>query len=424
MNDYRIVVNKYNRKGFVSNLYEKKDCIINYDAGLILWMLNSKQIDIRTVQEKQGSFLKKCLELEYIKNNKLNYRISLIDTPWHLKRVQIELTRFCNLSCSYCYSTSGPHQKSKLNITKVKEFIDDAYELGCIWIDFTGGEPLAFKGCFDILRYANKKGIVCSLHTNGTLLNKKTVKKLKEIGIRHVQISLDSHIEQIHDSARGKKGAYNKTIEGIKNCKEENISVQVSVVAHKKNSYNFRETVKFLRNELKVKVLMDRVIKAGKELDANLGLTTSEYYSLIHPLIRPGVSDSKVCDNFISDNLNIEPSCGVAHSFVYITAEGEFALCPTMTSRDRPNIFNSPRLESYTLKEAWNDSDYFIKYRGLNCSNINKCPASSKCGGGCRSNAYIESNILNSPDMLSCNVFKNKNESFYNFADDYKANKL
>jgi radical SAM protein with 4Fe4S-binding SPASM domain len=163
---------------------------------------------------------------------------------------------------------------------------------------------------------------------------------------------------------------------------------------------------------------MDRVIRAGGELSSNVGLTTSEYYALIAPLVKKGIGESKVCDNYVVNDFKVEPFCGVAHSFVYITAEGEFALCPTMTSRDNV-LFCGPTKVTSTLKTAWLSDPYFLRYRGLNCRNTGKCPTASKCGGGCRSNAYIDTGELDSPDFLSCNLHKNSSTTFVDFASLY-----
>ncbi|MFB9777510.1 hypothetical protein [Brevibacterium otitidis] len=37
----------------------------------------------------------------------------------HLKRVQVEALLTCNLSCSYCYSTSGPGRRERLSHDEV-----------------------------------------------------------------------------------------------------------------------------------------------------------------------------------------------------------------------------------------------------------------------------------------------------------------
>lgn len=423
--EYRVTLNVSKKETLLSGLFRNLDARFNSDAGVLLSLLSQRQISIEDFSQSYPQFFSECIKNNWITGEgEPNYHISVIDTEYHLKRIQIELTRLCNLSCPYCYSVSGPSQKTRLTTEKIFEFIDDAYDLGCIWVDFTGGEPLAYKGWDTVLKYANAKGLVCSLHTNGTLLTESNVDKLKNIGIRHIQTSLDSHKAEVHDSSRRMKGAFEKTLRGIKRCQDIGISTKISIVAHTGNKDHYVDAVKYFREVVGSKVLIDRVIKAGGELSVGVGLSTREYFNLIQPIIRDGVVEAKVCDNFVVNDIRVEPHCGVAHSFLYITADGEYALCPTMTSRDDPIKFSSPTMDNYSLKEAWENSPYVLDYRGLNCRNTSKCPTAKDCGGGCRSNAYIETGELDSPDFLSCNAFKNFTAAYVDFSSIYNSSSV
>lgn len=419
MKKYRVVHNHHNDEVIVSSIIGNSDFRLNGDAGVILHSLQNKDCSVEEVKHHYPEFFDFCEKHQLINKDKIDFCLSSVNTAYHLKRVQIELTRLCNLNCSYCYSSSGPFQKSKLEFKDVIQLIDDAFDLGCLWVDFTGGEPLGYKGWEEIFTYTAQKGMVVSIHSNGVLLTEANVKKLKSAGVRKVQVSLDSHIPEVHDEARKLKGAYLKSTTGIQNCLNANIPVIISMVAHKGNQDHFVEAVEYLGDKFKSKVLIDRVIKAGSEISTGVGLPNDVYFSLIQPLIRKGIVEAKVCDNFVVNDIKVEPLCGVAHSFLYITAEGEIALCPTMTSRDNPELFNSPQLPDFSLKQAWTESPYVLKYRGLNCKNVNKCPAAKGCGGGCRSNAYIESDELDAPDLVSCNVHKNFTGTYVNFNEIY-----
>lgn len=416
--EYRVVLNYAKQETLITGIKNKFSARLNADAGKIMLLFAEKKLTAQDLYNKYSAFYERCKKFNWIKQDFHNYQISAINSLYHLKRVQIELSRFCNLNCSYCYSSSGFTQKDKLPIDKVKEFIDDAYNLGCLRIDFTGGEPLTYRGWEEVIAYAVNKGISSTLHTNGTLLSEKNVKKLKQIGILHVQISLDSHIPEVHDKARSQPGAFNKAILGIELCKKFSIPIIVSIVAHKDNQNHYVESVNYFSKILQVKVLMDRVIKAGREIYNRNAITTKTYFEMIKPLIKSSCVQAKLCDNH--DHFGVEPFCGVAHSFIYITAEGEFALCPTMTSRDNPSLFDGPTSKHHKLIDVWNNSPYILKYRGLNCRKIAKCPANINCGGGCRSNAYIETDKLDAPDLLACNIFKNTTKDFAEFQSSYE----
>lgn len=395
---------------------------LNNVAGQLLYEMNSDQSLFASFKSEFPAFFEECQSRGWISaDGAINGSLTKIIQYPHLKRIQIELTRFCNLKCSYCYSMSGPSQRSKLVIEQVESILDDAVSLGCIWVDFTGGEPMLYSHWRQALHLARDRGMVVSLHSNGTLFNDDNLSYLASIDVRHIQVSVDSHIPSTHNLIRGSKGAFERTVHGIRLAKSHGLQVRATLMAHRGNKDHFRDTVKWFTEEMGVPVAMDRIIAAGGELEAHMGIPTDEYYELIAPLVKRNVSSTRICENQAASmptSTNVEPHCGVAQSFVYITAEGEFALCPTMTSRDRP-FFRGPNIEEMRLKTAWLDSPYFNQYRYVNCSNVERCPTAKTCGGGCRSNAYLESGSIDSPDLLSCNMHKNPTVTFVNFPERY-----
>jgi radical SAM protein with 4Fe4S-binding SPASM domain len=397
------------------------DARLNNFSGQLLHQLGCEAGQFPLLRVKFRSFFRECERYGWLsENGTLNGSFTKVPPGPHLKRIQIELTRHCNLRCSYCYSESGPAQRSKLLIEQVEAILDDARDLGCIWVDFTGGEPLLYSHWQAALEGARDRGMVVSLHSNGTLLNEENLGILAGLGIRHLQVSVDSHVPATHDLIRGSVGAFAKTVRGIRLAQGLGIPVRVTLMAHQGNRDHFPEMVRWFTNELGVPVALDRIISAGGELDAQVGLSPAEYFQLIAPLVKRSVVATRICENQASPAPStVEPHCGVAHSFVYVTAEGEFALCPTMTSRDRP-FFRGPNISEVGLKEAWLESSYFNGYRHTNCSNVGHCPAAKACGGGCRSNAYLESGDIRSPDQVSCNLRKNPTTKFVNFIERYQ----
>jgi len=142
----------------------------------------------------------------------------------------LELTRFCNLNCSYCYvKTLNPNSN---NIGKASDMstemwlksIDNLRESGVLSIVLSGGEPLLRKDIFTIASYANQHDIATTLATNGTLIDKDMAQRIKESGIEYVEISIFSSIEEINDAHR-EKNSFNKSINAVRYCKEQGITV-------------------------------------------------------------------------------------------------------------------------------------------------------------------------------------------------------
>ena len=421
MNRHRFVWNSQHSITSVTSRVSGYDAVLNSTAGHILYTISANKSHFDLVRDKYPAFIEMCIKYGWLTTKgSINGQITHVDQEYPLKRLQIELTRQCNLRCSYCYSLSGPMEKVRLHIDDVARLLDDAAQLGCIWIDFTGGEFFLYRWWREALALAQQHGFVITLHSNGTLISKEILLYLSHVGIRHIQISADSHLDKIHDAIRGKEGALHKTLRGIRDIQAAGINVRVALMAHRENTDSYIDTVTWFMEVLGVPVTCDRIVAAGGERTAGVGLSTKEYFELVAPLTGRKIGSTRICDNPGESMEHVEPHCGVAQSFVYITAEGEYALCPTMTSRDNA-LFQGPTLSQMSLSEAWVNSTHFNKYRNLNCKNTGHCPKASRCGGGCRSNAYIETGALDAPDLLSCNIQKNPDAEYVDFLPRYAA---
>jgi len=127
-------------------------------------------------------------------------------------------TRRCNLSCIHCYANaSNQRSAEEMDTASGKAFIHDLAEFGVPVILFSGGEPLLRDDLFELASLAREQGIRVVLSTNGTLITEEIADRIRNIGFAEVGISLDG-VESTNDRFRGKKGAYQAAIKGIRNC--------------------------------------------------------------------------------------------------------------------------------------------------------------------------------------------------------------
>jgi len=139
-----------------------------------------------------------------------------------------DVTYACNLHCKHCYATAGKPWEDELTTEEAKHAIDIFDRAGVTIIAFSGGEPLVRPDIMELVRYAADKGIYVAMATNGTLITKKKAKEMKDAGVEFVQISLDGIDADTHDKFRGVKGAFDKTVQGIKNSVAEGFFVEIS----------------------------------------------------------------------------------------------------------------------------------------------------------------------------------------------------
>jgi radical SAM protein with 4Fe4S-binding SPASM domain len=126
-------------------------------------------------------------------------------------------TRKCNLRCVHCYSSAGDKDPAEILTTgEAKSFLHDLADFGVPVILFSGGEPLLRQDIFELAQFATELGIRTALSTNGTLITDREAKKIKKAGFAEVGISLDG-VGAKNDRFRGKKGAYEAALQGIRN---------------------------------------------------------------------------------------------------------------------------------------------------------------------------------------------------------------
>jgi len=111
--------------------------------------------------------------------------------------VQIDLTDKCNLNCVGCWCHSDFLGKSKLKEYKelpyslVKKLIEDLHKMGVKEIMLSGsGEPFMYPKIMDVITLIKKKEIKLNIITNFTLVNEKIIKKLVELNVEDITISI------------------------------------------------------------------------------------------------------------------------------------------------------------------------------------------------------------------------------------------
>lgn len=163
-------------------------------------------------------------------------------------------TNACNLRCKHCYQEAGPKPlPDELTTKEAFDVVDQLDDAGIVALSFSGGEPLVRKDFYDVVKYAHDKGIYISVATNGTLITKKTAEKMKQAGVEYAEISLDGAIAATHDNFRGIPGSFDRTLKGIKNCKEAGIYTCIATTLVKDNLKEIPRIV-----ELSKKLQIDR----------------------------------------------------------------------------------------------------------------------------------------------------------------------
>jgi len=146
-----------------------------------------------------------------------------------------DFTHKCNLSCKHCYSNSGLILEEELSTQQALDVVDQLADAGVTALAFSGGEPLSRGDFFEVAHHAVERGLYVSVATNGTLLTKENVRKLKQTGVHYVEVSIDGATARTHDEFRGVPGAFEKAVAGIRNAIEEDLCACIATTATKSN---------------------------------------------------------------------------------------------------------------------------------------------------------------------------------------------
>ncbi len=106
------------------------------------------------------------------------------------KKIYIEITNVCNLSCSFCPETKRPPEFMALStfediLNKISGYTKHIYF-------HIKGEPLLHPEVDKFLESANKRGFKVNITTNGTLISKVKNKIIDKPALRQMNFSLHS----------------------------------------------------------------------------------------------------------------------------------------------------------------------------------------------------------------------------------------
>ncbi|MBF0194117.1 MAG: heme d1 biosynthesis radical SAM protein NirJ [Magnetococcales bacterium] len=135
--------------------------------------------------------------------------------------------RRCNLTCRHCYTASTDKDFSgELSTNEVFRVLQELKDYSVPAVILSGGEPLLRPDIFEIAAHAKKLGFYLGLSSNGTMMDKTTAKKIADSGFDYVGVSLDG-LREKHDHIRGRVGAFDDSINGIRNCSEMGVKAGI-----------------------------------------------------------------------------------------------------------------------------------------------------------------------------------------------------
>jgi len=147
--------------------------------------------------------------------------------------LRVSVTERCNFRCQYCMPEKPFSWVPKENLLSFEElflFMKVAIDEGVNKIRITGGEPLLREGLDTFIKMIHdyKPDIDLALTTNAYLLP-QTAQKLKDAGLKRLNISLDSLKPEVAQQI-AQKDVLDQVLKGIDKALEVGLGVKINMV--------------------------------------------------------------------------------------------------------------------------------------------------------------------------------------------------
>lgn len=323
--------------------------------------------------------------------------------------VSFGITRECDLKCPHCYSDSGERDSNELSTDEAKQVIDEVADLGAKVIILDGGEPTLREDLVELVAHANDSGVKPVLGSNGMSLTKDLIARLLSAGCGGIAISLDGADPQTHDDFRGLEGAWERTVEGAKNCAKLGMPFQMAPLVWRDNWTQLEEIVENARaigaNAMEVfdyvasgrgrgqseyelnteqrKHIVDQIIGWQSKGDVTFRVIALPQYWV---QVERTIPEDEVLEKFTRS------CCAAGTRYITILPNGDVIPCMLLQTK-----LGNVREDS--LKELWYDSPILetLRNRELLKGRCGRCKYRVSCAGA-RCKAYEKTGDMMAED--------------------------
>ncbi len=218
---------------------------------------------------RDSAFIDYCLEEGLLTRENVALKRPLLkpSPDPSLRYLELQLTSRCNLRCRHCYI--GDDTPRELSSVQVRSVLKDFEEMQGLRVLLTGGEPLLHSRFDEINEMLPDLFLRKVLFTNGILLKKDMLNRLK---VHEIQVSIDG-MEAAHDALRG-AGTCDIALGAVRRALDAGFEVSVSTMVHAGNLGDF-DAMERLFKSLGVKDWTVDVPCAAGRLKDNRELTVS-----------------------------------------------------------------------------------------------------------------------------------------------------
>lgn len=334
-----------------------------------------------------------------------------------IKKLHLDLTDHCNLSCTYCYVRKDRGDRCvEMRKEDWLEIIDQGVRMGILSFVISGGEPLIFPGFLEILKKLECHGLATTVMTNlsgvaehliGVLIESSTVKE--------VVTSLDGF--EGHNIAR-LPSDWREVVRNIKRLKERRATgckVTVNTVLHNRNLGEmeklqdllvdlgidtWRLDIPIKPEDLTVMPDLKKVVEIGailiKRRYTDPRLQKAEI--VVFRAYKSQLEGISLDDALAQSDLALHP-CDYFFGRFAVKPDESITLCsPLQLPFSKIDFTSGGLIQSIALAEK----NKFFDIRVNNIEGCKDCRYLGLCGSGCRADAIRWTGSVTIADPVSC----------------------
>ncbi len=149
-----------------------------------------------------------------------------------LRYLELQLTDRCNLRCKHCYIGDGSGRE--LGVAEVRSVLKEFEEMQGLRVLLTGGEPLLHSRFDEINEMLPDLSLRRVLFTNGMLLDRPVLRRLK---VHEIQVSIDG-LQPAHEKLRG-PGTWDAALNALRSALDAGFSASVATMVTAWNLQDF-----------------------------------------------------------------------------------------------------------------------------------------------------------------------------------------
>ena len=300
--------------------------------------------------------------------------------------VHFDLTYRCNERCVHCYLDHDDH--GELTTAECLTVMKDLASAGTLFLTFSGGEIFLRPDLYEILAEARRLHFDVSLKTNALLVTEERAARLREFGVRRVQISVYSDIPEVHDAITKVPGSLQRTLAAIPLLLEQGLQVKLACPLMQENLLAYRG-VMALAEKIGVPYVLDLTITPmmdGNEAPLAHRIPVSSLLPVMQdPALHackpqptaeaaramqdyPATIGSAVSSGIESSAYEDLP-CSAGHNSCYISPYGDVFPCVQL-----PQAAGNLRRERF--RDIWYHAPQLERLRGIRESQL---PVCSRC---------------------------------------------